>query len=204
MEKDDDLELLYKEYGRFKEIPQKYETAILKALSCFPELKDTKIQFRLKHKGSVPYNTKPSLSSFFGQSYEREYLIDLLEDAEQPTFYALFKNLTQESQIGVIAHELSHVVQYESLTKGELIKFIAFYLIPEFKQKIEQAADMGAIIHNCGKELLEHAIFIRSIPGYIEERPEINENYLSPIEIVDYLPEEKENYKTLQGLESEY
>jgi hypothetical protein len=63
METNDDLELLYKEYGQFKEIPSKYETVILKALSCFPELKYTRIKFRLKQKGSVPYNTKPVLSS---------------------------------------------------------------------------------------------------------------------------------------------
>lgn len=203
METNDDWELLYKEYGRFKEIPTKYETVILKALSCFPELRDTKIKFRLKQTGSVPYTTKPILSSIFGQSYEREYLINLLEDADQPTFYALFKNLTQEAQVGVIAHELSHVVQYESLTRTELLKFIACYVIPEFKQKIEQAADMGAIIHNCGKELLEHAIFIRSIPGYLEERPEINEYYLTPDAIVDYLPEKEKNYQVLQGIESD-
>lgn len=189
METTDQLELLRKEFGRGKEIPQKYEKVILTALSHFPELKDTRIRFSPEQKHPVPYGTRPSLKSIFAEPAEREYIISLLEHADPPAFYVLFKNLTEEAQLGVLAHELSHVVQYNSLTKTELMKFTVCYLLPDFQQKIEQAADMGAIIHGFGKELLEHAIYIRCIPGYVEERESINKNYLKPSQILAYLPE---------------
>lgn len=193
METPDELELLRKEFGRYKEIPEKYETVILTALSHFPELKDTRIRFCLEQKHPVPYGTKPSMKSILADPSERKYIVSILEHADPPMFYALFKNLTYESQLGVLGHELTHVVQYNSLSRPELLKFMLFFMLPEFQQKIEQAADMGAIIHGFGKELLEHAIYIRCIPGYVEERKAINENYLKPSEILGYLPEYNES-----------
>jgi hypothetical protein len=183
-----ELEELRNEFGRHKTIPQKYEGAILTALSKYPELKEVRINFILKDKHSVPYGTSPTFLSLFSNPGDREYNVSILEKAEAPMFYALMKNLTFEAKVGVLGHEIAHVLQYHSLDKGEILKFMACYLIPEFQQKIEKAADMGAIIHGLGQELLEHAIYIRSIPGYTEERKSINRNYLKPAEILHYLP----------------
>jgi hypothetical protein len=185
----DDLRALRSEFGRYKNIPEKYEDVILTALSHFPELKETRINFLLKRKHPVPYGTSPSLKTIFSAPQDREYDLSILEHADPPMFYSLFKNLTRESQLGVLAHELSHVVLYNSCNRSELVKFLMMYPFPEFKRKIEQTADMQAIIHGFGKELLEHAIYIRCIPGYVEEREEINENYLKPSQILSYLPE---------------
>lgn len=182
-----EIEQLRNEFGRHKSIPAKYEAAILTALSKYPELKEVRINFILKDKHSVPYGTAPSFLSVFSEPEDREYNISILEKADPPMFYALIKNLTFEAKVGVLGHEIAHVVQYNSLEKGELLKFLAFYLIPEFQEKVEKAADMAAIIHGLGQELLEHAIYIRSIPGYTEERKTINKNYLKPSEIVDYI-----------------
>jgi len=184
-----ELEWLRSEFGRFKEIPEKYEEIILTVLSHYPELKDTCIRFVLKDDHPVPYGTMPSMKTIFSEPAEREYIVTLREKAEYPTFYALFKNLTDDAKKAVIAHEISHVVQYNSCSKAELMKFMLFYLVPEFKEKVEKAADMEAIIHGFGHELLEHAIYLRTIPGYVEQRPEINRNYLMPQEIVEYLPD---------------
>jgi hypothetical protein len=184
-----ELESLRREFGRYKEIPEKYEEVILTVLSHYPELKDTCIRFQLKDEHPVPYGTAPSLKTIFSKPAEREYIVTIREQGDYPTFYALFRNLTPDAQKAVIAHEIAHVVQYNTCDKAELMKFMLFYLLPEFKEKIEKAADMEAIIHGFGQELLEHAIYLRTIPGYVEERPEINRNYLRPAEIADYLPE---------------
>jgi hypothetical protein len=187
LEEIDELEQLRHEYGRYKEIPAKYEKVILNALSHYPELKDTRIRFELKKKHPAPYGTTPELKTIFGNIYDREYVISILEHAEPPMFYALFKNLTFECQTAVIAHELAHVLQYDEMDRGELLKFLIMYMIPPFQQKVEQAADMQAIIHGFGQELLEHAIYVRCIPGYVEERKDLNRNYLKPSEILYYL-----------------
>jgi hypothetical protein len=182
-----EIEALRNEFGRHKSIPEKYEAAILTALSKYPELKEVRINFVLKDRHSVPYGTAPTFASIFAEPADREYTISILEKAKAPMYYALIKNLTFEAKVGVFGHEISHVIQYNSLEKGELLKFLACYMIPEFQEKVEKAADMGAIIHGLGQELLEHAIYIRSIPGYAEERKAINRNYLKPEEIANYL-----------------
>jgi hypothetical protein len=187
----DELELLKKEFGRYKEIPPEYEEVILTALSHYPELKDTCIRFSLTDNHPVPYGTAPSIKTLLTKPSEREYTISILEEDDSPMFYALFKNLTFEARLGVMAHELAHIVQYNSCSRIELAEFMCLYaLLPEFKQKIEQAADLEAIIHGFGKELLEHAIYIRSIPGYAEQRKDLDTNYLLPAEIADYLDED--------------
>ena len=38
--------------------------------------------------------------------------------------------------------------------------------------------------HGFGAQLYKHAVYIRSIPGYIQQKPEFNQYYLQPFEIL--------------------
>jgi hypothetical protein len=60
---------------------------------------------------------------------------------------------------------------------------------------IERGADKGAIEHGCGQQLYKHALYLRSIPGYVEKRPAINKYYLKPYEILELLKLNKELVK---------
>jgi hypothetical protein len=182
-----ELEALKKEYGKNKKIPPKYEKPILMALSFFPELKDTHIEFRLKDNYPVPYGTKPSPGSFMKKAARRKYIITLREKAEHPMWLALFKNLPFQAKVGVIGHELCHVIQYNNCSRTELLKTTLNYIKASFQRQIERSADQMAIEHGLGMELYAHAAFIRSIPGYVEKRKEINRNYLKPAEILESL-----------------
>jgi hypothetical protein len=185
------LDTLKKEFGINKYIPKKYEREILLVLSHFPELKETKINFILALKASVPYGTKPTFASCFKPRAQREYTITILEYADEPENSALMKNLSPGMRMGVIAHELIHVKQYCHCNPLSLIKMFALYLTP-YKKKIERNADKGAIKHGFGEELFLHAQYIRSIPGYVAKRPELATHYLQPHEIKYYMehPEE--------------
>ena len=182
-----DIQKLKKEFGNLKDIPVKYEREILIALSHFPELKKEDINFQLALHSSVPYGTKPSFASCFIPKNKRTYTITILEAAESPTKEALFRNLTENMRIAVIAHELTHVKQYSKCNPVSLLKTFILYMTPKYKRKIERNADIGAIEHGFGNELLEHALYIRSIPGYLKVRPEINKDYLLPLEIKRYM-----------------
>jgi hypothetical protein len=182
-----DLEVLRYTYGENKQIPKKYEHEILTALSHYPELKNVNIRFELTSRAAVPYGTKPSLASCFLPRHKRVYTITILEEARGPMASALIKNVTHDMRIGIIGHELCHVVQYNCRSCAALLKMIALYPLPFFKKKIEQGADRCAIMHGLGHELLLHAMYIRQIPGYTEQRPEINKYYLKPAEIKDLL-----------------
>jgi hypothetical protein len=182
-----DIDLLRKEFSRNKEIPAEYEKEILAALSHYPELKDTKIKFKLTNHHPVPYGTTPSLDSVFKSPSDRRYTISILEKAKEPEESALVCNLPFEARIGVIGHELAHVAQFQSCSRFGLASLLASYAIPFFRKRIEKGADKRTIFHGLGKELLMHAIFIRGIPGYVQQRKELNRNYLKPFEIKKYL-----------------
>jgi hypothetical protein len=169
-------------------LPEKYRDIILPILQSYPEIADLKITFRLVDKFSVPYGTMPAPASLFKSPPEREYIITILEEAEEPLRSALFRNLPPNGKTAVIAHELCHVIQFNRLSSLQLMMTVILYsTLPAMKKKLERGADEGAILHGYGQELYEHAVFIRSIPDYVKERPEIDKHYLYLDEIIKRL-----------------
>jgi hypothetical protein len=173
--------------GSNKVIPIRYKTSILTALASYPELKNVRINFRLVNRHPVPYGTTLSLASLFKSHEKRTYYITLLEEAEEPEYSALFRNLSEEKRVAVIAHELVHVLQFSKCSPFQLLQIAIMYQFPFFKKKMERDADLGAIKHGFGKGLYDHAVYLRRIPGYIKKRPDINKCYLKPEEIMKYL-----------------
>src|SRR5688572_12921825 len=133
------------EPGKVKILPKKYKESILKALTYYPELENVRIYFKLVTRHNVPYSTQPAVASIFKPRNKRTYEILILEKAKEPMRSALLKNLPQEEQIAVIAHELVHVIQFHSCNVMQLIKTILTYPIPFIKKKLERGADKGAI-----------------------------------------------------------
>lgn len=175
----------FKKYSSNKEIPGKYEKEILIALSRYPELRKVHIKFLLVDNAPEPYSTKPVFATCFKQKRKREYVVSILEKANYPESEALFEKLTERMRIGVIGHELYHVIQYH-FGRFSLLKTLTSFLITIFRRKLERAADRGAIQHGFGKQLLEHAHYIRTIPGYLQKKPSVQTHHLKPSEI-EYL-----------------
>jgi hypothetical protein len=163
--------------------PRHYEGAILAALTGYPELKNTKIQFKTDTSHPVPYGTTPDFLSYFLPASKRSYTITILEQAKGPEEKALFHNLPAECQTAVIAHELGHVVQFSRRSLPAMWMTVIMFVFPFFKKKMERGADKLAIHHGFGDELLKQCLFLRAIPGYIQQRPAVVKNYLSPSEI---------------------
>jgi hypothetical protein len=187
MEKYGDINELRRQYGKNKIIPSKYEEEILIALYHYPELKNEHIHFQLSFSATVPYGTKPSFASCFMPKTKRSYTITILERAEDPENEALMKNLDRKMRIGVIGHELGHVLQYSRRNPVTLLATLSLYLVDSYRRKIERGADKLCIQHGLGEELLRHNEYIRLIPGYFEKRPELDRNYLKPEEIAYYI-----------------
>lgn len=159
----------------------------MEVLDRYPELKDIRINFVLKKNHTVPYGTTPDAGSIFRGKKKRSYTITILEQAKGPLAEALFCNLTRDMQKGVLAHELVHVLQFDACSSIGLIKKIIGLTRQSSLREIELAADRGAIEHGFGKELYEHAAYIRTIKGYMQARPAIHKNYLEPEEILEYM-----------------
>ncbi len=140
-----ELNKLRIEFGLNKQIPKKYEIVILTVLSHYPELKNVSIEFRLKYSSSVPYNTHPTFGSIFRKPDQRNYIVNILEEAKESMVRPLFKNLTEDAQVVVIEHEVAHVWQFHSCTRIQQAKMLALFLKPAFLDKTERATDVGAI-----------------------------------------------------------
>jgi hypothetical protein len=180
-----DLIKLKKEFGRNKIIPPGFERVILLALSHYPDLKDIKIEFKFSAKHPVPYGTTPTLGSFFKKPPQRKYKVTLLTQARGPMVKALFRNLPEDAQIGVIGHELAHVAQYNNCSVKGLLRLVV--LFPMLRKLMEQDADRRTIDRGLGVHLYKWATYVRSIPGYLRQRPQINIYYLTPHEILNYI-----------------
>jgi hypothetical protein len=194
-----DLSQLRQHFGRNKTIPARYELPVLRALSHYPELKDTAIEISPVKFLPVPYATTPSLLNFLRAA--DKYTIRLREVAEGPTEKALFRNLPEMAQVGVIGHELGHVLQYRGNTIRSLFSRFAEHRSVSLRREVERHADISAIEHGLGFELYTHAVYIRSINGYLEQRKEIDILYLHPNEILEALPKDQLHVisETLKG-----
>jgi hypothetical protein len=177
------------EFGSNKEIPSEYEELILKTLSHYPELRNTHIRFKKKSSQNTPYETNPSARTFF--ALKPSYTISWLDAASEPDEMVLFKNLPEPARMGVLAHELGHVLQYENKGPAGRYKIPLKNISADGRRDIERQADIIAIEHGLGFELYTYARFIRAIPGYIQQHKEIDINQLHPNEILEALPPEQ-------------
>ncbi len=179
------------EFGTNKIIPTIYETQILIALSYFPELKNTAIEFRLK-KTNTPLSSRPKLFGLLQSAKNRKYVITISEFTNSKLAPILFKNLNYNAQIGVLGHELSHVSDYISKGFSEMVGLL-FIEIFSKKQvdKFESRTDLICIHHGLGFQLLDWSKSVRQNlkidywrgADNIQFKPK-KERYLNPETIV--------------------
>ncbi|MES2545446.1 MAG: hypothetical protein V4548_11205 [Bacteroidota bacterium] len=188
------LQELKTQFSINKIIPEKYESQILIALSYFPELKDTSIEFRLQ-KTNTPLSSRPSFFGLLQSSKKRKYYIVISEMSNSKLQPILIENLSFNAQIGVLGHELSHISDY--LTKG-FIKMNTILCIEIFSKKqvdsFEQKTDKICIYHGLGYQLLEWSTAVRNNLKIDNWRGANNirlqskkERYLNPETIIKFI-----------------
>lgn len=155
------LQDLKKEFGTNKIIPTLYESQILIALSYFPELKNTSIEFRLK-KTNTPLSSRPRLLGLLQSSNKRRYVITISEATNSILEPILLKNLNFNAQIGVLGHELSHVSDYMSKGFGKMTNLLWIEIFSKKQvDKFETRTDHICINHGLGYQLLDWSSSVR-------------------------------------------
>lgn len=138
-----------------------YENQILIALSYFPELKDTKIKFRLKNR-ETPLATRPALFSMFRSAKKRTYIITISRKSTNYLDAIVFRNLNYNAQIGVLGHELCHVSDYLNKGFGKMCNVAAIEIFSKKAvDKFEFDTDLNSINHGLGYQLLDWSINVR-------------------------------------------
>lgn len=165
--------------------PDDYHEQILTALKFFPELKDVNIIFKVS-RAKFPLKSYPSFFSVFKFKRNRIYNIIISNSLEKGLEFLLLSNIPYEGQIGVLGHELSHIVDYEKMSSWELIVLgFKYFFFKGFRFSYEKSIDTITIQHDLGKELLCWRNYFESMISdhtlksdfYFEDR------YLTAIEI---------------------
>lgn len=177
-----------------KVIPKSIEKEALKALSYYPELKDTSITFQFKKdiKKST-MQAQPTWSSFFKNKKDRAYIILISKKVKIDDETFKITNIPSDVLIGWLGHELGHVVDYMERSNMGMLVFGAKYLYSKGHiQEVERAADTYAVAHGMGEYILKTKDFIlnhaKISPIY---KARIKKLYLSPEEIMQLIEDHK-------------
>lgn len=183
------LDSLEEVYGINKRIPERIRRPVLIALSAYPELKDVPIEFK---EASIPTTmaARPILSSLWGDQGKRCYRI-LIDTIDTRSKGKLFHELPFEGRIGIMAHELAHVLDYESQTPGELFTYALRYAFEGGRQKLEERTDRIAVKRGFGWQLLAFKDHLKYCAELNADYAEYKERvYLSYNELLRILEED--------------
>jgi len=165
-------------FGINKFIIPKYKLQCLIALSFYPSLKNIHIDFA--HSSiNTTMQCKPTINSLIKNSNNKEYVITI--NNNESFEGVLLKNVPFNAQIGVISHELSHIIDYEKKNTLGVINRGLDYLNDETKKEYEQYIDSLTISIGLGWQLYDWADYVLNKSKATQEYKDFKRKiYLTP------------------------
>lgn len=167
------------------------------AIQHYPELKDTRIEFKYK-KIPTLMAARPKLFSLFGKKENRKYVLIISTNLNNHS-KKIFQNMSLTSKIGILGHEYAHILDYEQKTKFGLLKYGINYLFN--KKEIERKTDNIAITRGLGNEMLEYNMYLKSCnltsKKYMAKKKKY---YLSVAEIREILSSHRDKSQVIPAL----
>ena len=164
-----------------------YAPAFYISLAHYPDLYDTEIHFREK-KIKTTAATRPSFWSVFKKPDNRSFWIFINNKNKQgkSVYYA---ELPYNAKIGLVGHELSHILDYSRMSSFEMMRMgIKYVFSSKYRQKLEYHVDQQAIDHGLGCQVFTFSDFIinksQASPNYINYK---RKYYMLPEEIIEYM-----------------
>jgi len=171
-----------------KYIPKVIENEVLKALSFYPELQKTHINFVFKQniKKSV-MQAQPDFRTIFRGKHNRVYNINISALFKLTTTAIPIHQIPKDIMIGWIGHELGHVMDYKNRNIFRMAAFgLGYLLSASYVKKAEKVADTFAVGHGLGAYILQTKHFILNHADLPEKyKNKIARLYLSPDDIVE-------------------
>lgn len=168
-------------FGQNKFIYPEYKVAILAALTYFPELRGVSVDFVPGNIGTT-MQCRPSVHSLLSGNEQRDYIVEINQD--ESFMGVLLKNAPFNAQVGVIGHELTHILDYEKKNVFGVIERGLEYFQDESKRKYEIEIDSLTIARGLGWQLFDWADFVLNRSGASEEYKAFKRSiYLAPEQI---------------------
>ncbi len=158
--------------------------------SVYIELSDLQscdIEIRRK-KIKTTMASRPTFYSMFRKKSKRKYIIVVNSNSE---FKGVrLKDVPSEAQIGLFAHELMHVRDYQSQNFSGMVKRGWQYLSKRGKIKLEHHIDSMTIAAGFGKYLYEWSFYVLNNSSASEDYKAFKlETYMTPEAILNSLKE---------------
>jgi hypothetical protein len=189
------LSELKNEFGNKKIIPAGIELECLAALSFYPELKNTDIEFRF---GQLNFTmiSKPKFSTILKDRDQRQYVI-IIQKPGLSGNNIEWRELSFNAMVGWIGHELGHVLHYSHKSSGGILFTGIKYAAPGYRRKMERFTDQLAIQHNLGYALYEGVDYtINSSHASKHYKNNQEKFYLHPEEIIERI-NSRETWSTI-------
>ncbi|MFD1769926.1 hypothetical protein [Sphingobacterium suaedae] len=170
-----------------KKIPNVIREPILTALSHYPELRQTRIDFVFTQKlRKSIMAARPIAASAIGLRNQRRYQILIRPVFKLAHTIEPIHHVSPQVLIGWIGHELGHIMDYETRNAWGLIQFgILYGLSKKYVRKAERIADTYAVERGMGGYIIATKQFILGHSGLPDKyRRKIARLYLSPDDIV--------------------
>ena len=178
---------LLEEYGKNKVFPEEYTWQCLLALSHYPELKETKIDFEVR-PAFVPLYSWPRPESVLLPWIDRKFMVVISTRSSPYLDRILFHKLPFNDQVGIIGHELAHTVFYQKKSSfATVVTAFRYQFNRSFQVALERDADRIAVAHGLGYQLYDYAFFVRKAFGRSigQIKSERGGTYLSPAELAE-------------------
>ena len=181
---------------RNKITPSEYENPIRIALMYFPELENIKIKIQTKNQAS-PLSARPVIFDIFRKASKRKYIISISNKTSSKFSTIMLKNLSFNSQIGVIGHELSHISDYNKRKGLYFVKLFFIHLSQKKMDNFEYNTDMRCIEHGLGYQLLSWSEEVRfkinliQWKGIKQMNEKGRERYMNPESIIKEIKENR-------------
>ena len=158
-----------------------YLESFLVPFNQFTDLHHCKIRVKTK-KLKTTMTARPGFMSLFLGKRNRQYIIHVNNDAKFDG--VLLSDVPEEARIGLFAHELMHIRDYESRKVAGVIRRGIQYLSKKGKRKVEHYTDRLTISAGFGEQLFQWASYVLYDSDASEKYKAFkSEIYMSPVTI---------------------
>jgi hypothetical protein len=192
-------------YGKNKRVPVEFEKQFFMAISYFPELRDARIRVKLRKGSSGIISTRPTWSGLFRRSSKRSYVIFIGDSSGSRIPAFMFRSSPVNGQVGIIGHELTHILNFSRMNTFQLIGIGLGHLSTRYMDRFENKTDSLCIERGLGEQLIDWNIYLRKAFGMPdpENGPDPffsdpgRERYMSPARIRDVM-RRSEKYRSFR------
>jgi len=181
-----------------KSIPVVLEKEIKAALSYYPDLAETPIDFVFDpHTHKSIMLSQPVIASFFGGRQHRAYVVKINPQFATAHNAMPIQKVPKDILIGWFGHELGHIKDYTTRSNTGMAWFgLKYACSDKFLMQAEQNADSYAVNHGLGDYIIKTKNFILNNSDIPQEyKARIRRLYPSPQQILDMVKKLKQPSK---------